>query len=218
MADRPILFSAPMVRALLAGTKTQTRRLVSFAGIENVMDFVKVATDKEGRPVYEMKGSVGQHIAIPAGKHLQDYNWSPRIGVSDRLWVRESIDKMSEKGDTKIGYMADWPGDGRGLGWRPSIHMPRWASRLTLTVTDIRVERLLDISEHDARAEGVEPAPDHPGWWKSQTEGEHCPTARDAYGDLWNVINGEGAWQVNPWVLAYTFTVHRGNIDQIGGA
>lgn len=113
-------------------------------------------------------------------------------------------------------YAADPQWSGCDMKWSPSIHMPRWASRLTLLVTDARIERLQDISEADAIAEGVEPSPTNPGWWLSQEKGSLCPTARDAYGDLWNAINGDGAWQANPLVIAYTFTVHRQNIDQIG--
>jgi hypothetical protein len=249
MADRPILFSAPMVRALLAGTKTQTRRLIDFKGIDEVMDFVKVATDPQGRPVYEMKGSVGQHIAIPAGKHLQDYNWSPRIGVGDLLWVRENA-AVRQTGwhhtdgpSHTVSYRADEDEYGRWLGlpscgngprkgkapsvfpsrshnqngslrWQPSIHMPRWASRLTLTVTDVRIERLQDISEADAIAEGAKQ-------YSSSTKLSRAfnpdwkGVYREGYAELWNSINGPGDWEANPWVVAYTFAVQHGNIDQI---
>ena len=229
MADRPILFSAPMVRALLAGAKTQTRRLIDFKGIDEVMDFVKVATDTLGRPVYEMKGSVGQHIAIPAGKHLQDHNWSPRIGVGDRLYVREhwrttyGLDWAAEElgrplkprefdpKTTAIEYLADGDRELAGKD-RRAMHMPRWASRLTLTVTDVRVERLQDISETDAAAEGW-PAPED----RAKTG---IAEIKDAYpigwyAWLWDSINGQGAWNANPFVVAYSFSVQQGNIDQI---
>tara|TARA_R110002020_G_scaffold471284_1_gene698258 strand:+ start:42903 stop:43517 length:615 start_codon:yes stop_codon:yes gene_type:complete len=203
---------------------------MKFKGVDEVMNFIKVATDRNGRPVYEMKGRVGQHIAIPAGKHLQDYNWSPRIGVGDRLWVRETWQALSfgdyqptKSSQSEVRFAAtdpcaDLDQEARGYPWRPSIFMPRWASRITLTVTDVRVERLTSIGEEDARAEGIEPSHAMPSWWRSQTEGKSCPTAWDAYGDLWNAINGEGSWQADPWVIAYTFTVERSNIDQIGGA
>ena len=92
--------------------------------------------------------------------------------------------------------------------WRPSIHMPRSASRLTLTVTEVRVQRLQDISEEDARAEGIEgeflPWPQ--GYW----------TYRPYFAELWNSLHGPDAWDANPWVVALSFTVQHGNIDQIG--
>lgn len=117
--------------------------------------------------------------------------------------------------------------------WRPSTHMPRWASRLTLTVTDVRVQRLQDISDADAIAEGVTRctwAEDMAGDGRTEwhvpecTPGEYpgCtnshPTPRGPFMELWDQINGTGAWQANPWVCATTFEVHRCNIDQMPGA
>ena len=132
----------------------------------------------------------------------------------DRLWVRESIDRMSEQGDAEIGYMADWPGDDpRGLGWRPSIHMPRWASRITLIVTEVRVQRLQAISRGDAMAEGCP--------FSNMADG---PDPRDWYRDLWNDLNAKRGygWDTNPWVVAVSFQVRAGNIDRLpagdGGA
>lgn len=233
MADRPILFSAPMVRALTAGTKVQTRRLIDFKGIDEVMDFVKVATDPQGRPVYEMKGRVGQHIAIPAGKHLQDYNWSPRIGIGDRLYVREEFSGPFDF-KPKVNPPTTWPvgcdiwywadGNPEYGDWnkpKRAMHMPRWMSRLTLTVNDVRIERLQDISETDAMAEGIERANDHPvfklfrDYCALPKSGTGAIPAVDSYRSLWDSINGTGAWAANPWVVAYTFSVQHGNIDQI---
>ena len=128
MSDHPIIFSGPMVRSLLDGRKTQTRRVLK-----------------------------------PQPQGEQPKNWTRandkavRYAPGDRLYVREAINKVSTPGD--VVYRADFEAggnDGAGLGWRPSIHMPRWASRLTLTVTDVRVQRLQDISEEDARAEGCD--------------------------------------------------------------
>lgn len=216
MADRPILFSPPMVRAQLAGTKTQTRRRIDFPGVENVVEFVPVGHNrKTGVPQFEMKDANGRHVARPVGKHFIAYHWAPRFAVGDRLWVREAIDKVSEPGD--VCYRADFTGDSRGLGWRPSIHMPRWASRLTLTVTEVRVQRLQDISDADARAEGAyigkrsgRVADSH---FAMAVAGEYFHTARGWYADLWDRINGPGAWAANPWVVALTFTVAQRNID-----
>lgn len=234
MADRPILFSAPMIRALLASMKTQTRRVLAFDGVEYVMDFVKVGTDSQGRSVYEMKDEAGLSISRPSGKGLVDYHFSPRIGVSDRLWVKEThaivprtAYRMSEgvqqtlrPGDDHDAavYAAGWERSRPGR-WRPSIHMPRWASRLTLTVADVRVQRLQSISEEDAVAEGCFKGKASGRVFETQATmhlgGPQWANARDWYADLWDHINGADAWDANPWVVAYTFTVHHGNIDQI---
>jgi hypothetical protein len=150
--------------------------------------------------------------------------------IRDRLWVREAF-------CPRLGYPAPiakphYRADGdrpewRGL-WKPSIHMPRWASRLTLTVTDVRVQRLQEITEADAVAEGGigenGEAPCGEGyrdayWFNhGQDHGESFDTPRDSFRDLWNGLHGPAAWDANPWVVALTFTVQRGNIDQIGAA
>ncbi len=112
---------------------------------------------------------------------------------------------MPEGKENKFGhitYRADH-GPDHAFKWTPSIFMPRWASRLTLTVTDVRVQRLQDISEEDAWAEGITAY----GTTRYEREG------RDLYALLWNSINGAGAWNNNPWVVALSFTVRKGNID-----
>jgi hypothetical protein len=204
-----------MVRALLAGTKTQTRRL--FKGIEQM----------ENGSFHIFGGMVGvSEEDVP--KHAPDY---VRIQVDDRLWVREAwrcngwatdvatIFYAASEGDGYTAMCEQYPvADKRPLrvkaGWRPSIHMPRWASRITLDVTDVRVQRLQDISEDDAAAEGW-PAPEE----RAKTG---VAEIRDAYpigwyAALWNSINQKPfhQWSANPWVVAYTFTVQRGNIDQL---
>lgn len=249
MADRPILFSAPMVRALLDGRKFQTRRVIKFAGIGNVLEFEKVAKDPQGRPVYEMRDRMGKHYARPAAPGLVDYHYSTPIGFGDRLWVRETYlpDPPSDDpswGDNVCSYV-EWSGCGSRVSdvprplrdsafciyradpmwddcpmvWRPSIHMPRWASHVTLTVTDVRVERLQDISEADAVAEGCFKGKASGRVFANETSmhlgGDEWANARDWYADLWDQINGPGAWDANPWVAAYTFSVQRQNIDRI---
>jgi hypothetical protein len=213
-----------MVRALLAGTKTQTRRVLAFAGVEYVMDFVKVGTDPHGRPVYEMKDEAGLSISRPSGKDLVDYHFSPRIGVGDRLWVRETWQGLSfgdylptKSSQCEVRYAAtdpcaDLDAEARGYPWRPSIFMPCWASRLTLTVTDVRVERLHDITLRDAFAEGCQIRQiDLFG-----AEGEMRDNiGRAYYRRVWEDINGTGSWNANPWVVAYSFSVEHQNIDLI---
>ncbi len=184
MTDRPIIFSAPMVRALLDGRKTQMRRLAWRPS-------PAVATPPRGTMASRSDGSTVWQRAKPG----------------DRLWVREawcSAD-ADDSGPYAAAYMADHPGDPRGLGWRPSIHMPRWASRITLTVTAVRRQRLQDITRGDARAEGVPRL--HP------IADDDPSTPIDAFGDLWDALHGEGAWAANPEVVALTFTVERRNID-----
>jgi len=232
MADRPILFSAPMVRALLAGTKTQTRRAMN------------PQPELQGNGLYHVHNRTGGVVNVAeadVGAYAVDYL---RIALGDRLYVRESCCgfERPEDGLDGIKYAADdafigidntpaaamkWldvftyrAGEGLPV---PSIHMPRWASRITLAVTDVRVERLQDITEADALAEGIVPVEHRPGGTVRYSGvgakfGLSQHTARLAYAHLWDSINGEDAWAENPWVAAYTFTVQMGNIDQLEAA
>lgn len=184
MKERPILFSGPMVRAILAGTKTQTRRVV-----------------KE------------RHIDAAPPVHFFQYlrENCPYGQPGDRLWVREAIrlvpDQEPDDGTGRVlsVYTADgeltvadaWP-------WRrsylPPMHCPRGLSRITLEITDVRVERLQDIIAKDAIAEGVNVHPDHHG--KPSTS-IYSPV--QAFRDLWEQINGPGSWDANSWVWALEF-------------
>lgn len=210
MKERPILFSAPMVRALLAGTKWQTRRVVK--GLTDKMWIEETAAGGfavcyDGDPccgtgVWE----VAEHshpIACPYGQ------------PGDRLWVRETW-APNEGSAGGYLYRADHAGASalerhdlkagvcthRVNKWRPSIHMPRAASRLLLEVTDVRVERLNDISADDAAAEGW-PGPD-----ANNSIVSAYPIAW--YSNLWEQINGKGSWNTNPWVWAVSFRVIKG--------
>ena len=201
MTDRPILFSAPMVRALLAGTKMQTRRVLKPLPRRTIFFDPKTA-----------------------GK---DQFQGPRIQPGDRLWVRETgnwrgpMKNQIGAGSISFTFYAADSARGRSEFFddknKPGIFMPRWASRLTLYVTDVRVERLNSISEADARAEGVVQRPD--GWFTvidAQRGLTGAAThAVDAYAMLWDSINGLGSWAQNPWVAAYTFAVRAGNIDSL---
>jgi hypothetical protein len=181
MKDHPIIFSAPMVLALLAGRKTQTRRLAWRTRIER----------EEGR----ISG-----LQIPSA-------WQ-RVKPGDRLWVREA----HKRSDTRADYKADWHAtDLHRFTWQPSIHMPRWASRLTLTVTEVRVQRLQEISEADAMAEGA-PCCTTDGegaFFEDAKRGTHVC----GFAGLWNSLHGPDAWAANPEVVALTFTVEQRNID-----
>lgn len=199
MTVKPIIFSAPMVRAILARTKTQTRRVLKPQ--PNVMN--------GGAPLYDGRGS----YSIEGGWKRIPY------APGDLLWVREKIERANGEA---VGY----PADGTWLpntpwSWAraslPSIHMPRWASRLTLEVTGVKVERLQEISEEDAIAEGVQPLNGKfvgcfsvPGTGAlSGSSGSEC------YLRFWNVLHGRGPSDTNPWVVAITFTVHKINIDEL---
>ena len=203
MKERGILFNAEMVRAILAGRKTQTRRIAKevteWHTQENPLDSCVV---KDGVAYCDVQVSESDVIAFefpcPFGK------------VGDRLYVRETWADLRGMGfDDQVAYREKSLKDyGRGLEedgdsercrldfgvkWKPSIHMPRWASRITLEITGVRVERLNDISEEDAEAEGVTPC-DDPRWNPTQ-----------ALELLWESINGPGSWSVNPWVWAVDF-------------
>lgn len=233
MTDRPILFSAPMVQAILAGRKTQTRRVLKPQprGLPYLEDNDDAAPPHwrdgwtEGR---EPCGGATREVSMPLA--------GLRFAVGDRLWVREtwahyqtvnhirrshggSFDEVS---DGLAGYRADGHDtieDFRqhvrlmsgcdleavvikGDCWRPSIFMPRWASRITLDVTDVRVQRLQDISEEDAKAEGA--LLPWTGW--SWDKADDTRTGRSEFEALWNSINGDGAWEANPWIVALTFS------------
>jgi hypothetical protein len=193
MKERPILFSAPMVRALLDGSKTQTRRVVkpqpSILAGELLCWKDNALTDDQ------------MAALCPYGK------------PGDRLWVRESwhqrgkfvfalpdSDKRSWLGTREIAYSADAKRPGHDWRSRPSIHMPRWASRITLEITGVRVERLRDISPEDCWAEGIQEMRD-----AGDENGELRGSVKQDYQALWESINGPGSWDANPWVWVVEF-------------
>ena len=168
-----------MVRAILAGTKSQTRRIVK---------------------------------PQPTGSVLLRCPYM-RTG---RLWVRETWQSMTDpkivQNIEDVQYRADE--DDPGVTWRPSIFMPRWASRLTLEITGVRLEQLQEISATDALAEGLRYGTQllagaggaRFGGWNAPNEPDTMyADSGDAYGSLWNSINGRGAWDLNPWVWVIEF-------------
>lgn len=211
--ERPILFSGPMVRALLDGRKTQTRRVVKPQPSDYTPETVapqrlQGQPPKHPRPYFDAYNG-GPHWCWWDEYDRQGADWikCPYGVPGDQLWVRETWCEA----DTPSGYdyAARFTQDTRGWGWRPSIHMPRKASRLTLTITDVRVERLQDISEADAIAEGVQRVGGGALRWEnwSGVEGQSGASPKAAFALLWNHINGKGAWDANPWVWALTFQV-----------
>lgn len=225
MTDRPILFSGPMVQALLDGRKTQTRRVLR--GVGTCDQVVKDHGRGGGWHVTDSRGGWMSPVKVPHA-------------IGGRLWVRETFACVNDYGQEAILYRANdevvdvsdeiveaninkfmasaWVEDQRsGVegAWSPSIHMPRWASRLTLTVTDVRVQRVQEIGEGDAKAEGItDDWPDGPDATDDQR-----PYAQ-TFSYLWDTIHTEPGetWGDNPWVCATTFTVHRCNIDEMEDA
>ena len=221
MKARPIIFSAPMVRALLDGRKTQTRRIIRPAPPAGAIlqGHVVGSSDKSriGKVMW-MNGAVSHVARLPYGK------------IGDLLWVRESLKIFNtihrETGEYGLAaYYAAGGGDMQTWVWNgrtdasgiPSIHMPRSASRLTLKITDIRVERLQDISEEDAIAEGVEKAffQGFKIYHKWALPNESYPSAKDSFQSLWESIHGKESWQENPWVWVISFEVIHANVDKI---
>jgi len=234
MGDKPIIFSAPMVRALMDWRKTQTRRVLK----------PQPKVLKNGiwyRPYPVLRPLQWEYLH---GDRIAGFA-DTRYAHGDRLWVREAH-YMTYTGDYEIAVYAEDANAVREhfdlinsiaaqhnladtwkaphLRLRSPIHMPRWASRLTLTVTDVRVQRLQEISEADAWAEGCRrgDATDNGGYFPADEtdpsgigwRGWDC--ACDWYADLWNSLHGAGAWEANPWVAAYSFAVQHGNIDTQG--
>lgn len=192
MKEHPILFSAPMVRALLNCTKSQTRRVVK----QQRHPFGQMLTPDE--VAAEVLGGTCS-MRCPYGQ------------PGDRLWVREAFDPIYGQSPPdriiEVDYRASWEPHGKhwrikdalgGRRWKPSIHMPRALSRILLEITGVRVERLQDISEADAMAEGV--SPDMGLCWQSGDD-----TPRGMYGELWESINGPGSWAANPFVWVVEF-------------
>lgn len=262
--DIPILFTGMMVRALIEGRKTQTRRLIKRARVFGTPetpaftlagdDLVRAFQGASRWRRLDGDGWFWEADAFDWQAPATRTGWMAHIGYApgDRLWVREAwrvsathdetaprdlmpriCTTLYEAGGSMGGiskppkdrprpaaeYVPDpEPARGQMPEWagrlRASMHMPRWASRLTLVVTDVRVERLQSICEADAEAEGVER--DSDGWRDYEMPATQCcAAAAPSYRTLWNVINGPSAWDKNPWVAVTRFEVHRANIDTI---
>jgi hypothetical protein len=204
VADRPILFSAPMVRALLAGTKTQTRRVLKAVPPPGAQRVIRPFRDERLQ-----WAATDPHDMEQGQLVLGDAPRCPYGAPGDRLWVRETwayhlhAQASSREADGPFVFAADGkPALHVRLceHWRPSIHMPRTASRITLEVTGVRVERLQSISVRDAIAEGATPLPPDP------VCAQVCPEDYVAgYRSLWESINGTGSWDANPWVWVVEF-------------
>lgn len=223
MKERGMIFNAEMVRAILDGRKTQTRRIMKKQP--------EPSKAREGDfyfPCDKMQSMVHVSDFIPGNSMIPDAHeffskCCPFGEVGDRIWVRETwarynIDQNSHDMAYRASMPDDWPKEGR---WRPSIHMPRWASRITLEITGVRVERLSVISHEDAGREGI-----HTEVWDQtvvarnyaaddeffQFWSESMPhyvemneLFRASFHSLWQSIYGEESWQANPWVWVIEF-------------
>ena len=199
MTERPIPFSAEMVLAILAGRKRQTRRVMKVQpypdSIVTVEHFHQTVIDRHGdmQPGPEIFGA-----------HWDDGEYgcrSPYGAPGDLLWVRETWAGHA----SGVDYAADFAAVSRPQAgpWRSSIHMPRWASRITLQVESVRVERLQDITQKDAIAEGAPES--HSDIDRISRHFGYQDFSRSWFAQTWEDINGPGAWEANPWVWAISF-------------
>ena len=198
--ERPILFSAPMVRAILEGRKSVTRRPVKGAGLNWLEDFTP------------------DYVADPAN------SLCPYGKPGDRLWVRETfidlrgtgvehrpapdgpLQRYAYAADCRPGSHSDEARKDFGLKYKPSIHMPRAACRILLEISDVRVERLQDITEEQAKTEGVRLYTDHAelgDWWHVEGIETYSADPRKSFELLWSSVGGD--WNANPWVWVVEF-------------
>ena len=241
MTDRPILFNGPMVNAILGGQKTQTRRVLKpqpKVYLPNSID-TTAPMQNDDMEWGQLETTWTRPTFTDSRGEPEDEIWHPikTYQVGDRLYVREAwrCDRCydfrppRDIRQTAIFHEADgqWCFNNYGSQhgyvsgkFRQGMHMPRWASRLTLVVTDVRVQRLQEISGSDCFAEGIKrPAcltdPNVPMLGSTVTLHQN---AKNSFRELWNSINdarGFG-WDANPWVVAVTFETHKCNIDQMG--
>lgn len=201
MKERPILFSGPMVRAILDGRKTQTRRVVKPQPRQTPITNGSAVGSYDVWPNNDSCLEWDDVVADTA--YYVQAGFCPYGQPGDRLWVREAFATVESEApaagmEPSIGtvYRAsyDEQRDGQylpGLTWRPSIFMPRWASRITLEVAGVRVERVQDITPEDAKSEGI----------------EHLYAPRNAFANLWDAINAKRGypWESNPWIWVVEF-------------
>nr|WP_205914724.1 hypothetical protein [Enterobacter hormaechei] len=214
--ERGMIFNGEMVRAILDGRKTQTRRIIKdcTVGRDPISKFIQIGKKFIGCYPEDVPELIRE--CCPYGV------------PGDRIWVRETFqgplfdfeqmeayqeDSSKFKKPEFCVYKADGKpapeffdaDDNLHCGWRPSIHMPRWASRITLEITGVRVEQLKSISEEEARSEGV--ARLREGFWKHYQPGwtQHQLSARGSFATLWDSIYGSGEWDRNPWVWVVEF-------------
>lgn len=218
MTERGMIFNAEMVRAILDGRKTQTRRVMKVQPESNQLGLLLI-TDSTKR------SDIGKYHwaeSNATGNHVRSKLFSCPFGAAgDRIWVRETfcpVDDTQYGGEKWVDYRATpryeashpagWdsaPNDAEALKWRPSIHMPRWASRILLEITDVRVERLNSIHDVDAMREGIQNLTtcSHADFGIPGVVNTQHPVR--AFQLLWESIYGADSWRANPWVWVIEF-------------
>jgi hypothetical protein len=203
MKERPIIFNSEMVRALLDGRKTMTRRVIVVDRVFSVLrPFYDGCFDDRGNFHYRVRQNMDGIIGLCSPGIAEQ--WCPYGQPGDRLWVREAFKEISHRpygspcDEIRTFYRADYPPGTIGP-WKPGIHMFRKCSRILLEITNVRVERVQDVTESDAIAEGCEERE-----WAGAVI-----SPSDAYRYLWNDINEKRGfgWDVNPWVWVVQFRV-----------
>ncbi|WP_439634998.1 hypothetical protein [Oceanicaulis sp.] len=241
MTVRPILFSGPMVRALLEGRKTQTRRVLKpqppsyLHHGKDIMDWPLSGIWQEDE--YQFGSSIWTLSVQSDVNDAAESDIDVRFAPGDLLWVKETwrVDarfdrykprELPRTAHPNLDFLATTEPDSFGIAGktRPSIFMLRWASRLTLRVTEVRVQRLQEISTKDIRAEGAI-TEDWDEWREDaltvgMPSGSHVENERDVFENLWDSLNakrdgGAFSWASNPWVVAVSFEVIRANVDQV---
>ncbi len=214
ITERGMIFNGEMVRAILDGRKTQTRRLLNKATGPSLS--VDIAEDPPG--VAELSWLYGDGPGYEVHERIKLVS-CPYGKPGDRIWVRETWAEAGARAPELQLYRANYPEHvpshyenlppAEEIRWTPSIHMPRWASRILLEITDVRVERLNGISEAEAEAEGID--------MEALADSQDCydciadhnmtgrPTAKGAFKYLWESIYGVDSWQANPWVWVIEF-------------
>lgn len=213
MRERGMIFNAEMVRALLDGRKTQTRRIMKVQPDSPEFGLLRITDSTKRSDIGKYHWAESNACGINVRSKLFA---CPFGAVGDRLWVREAFRVHSKATDVAtLAYRASerqsWTQQTRRIpisecnkpvspeAWTPSLHMLRWASRITLKITSVRVERLNSMTEEDARAEGCMGGHDSiPGYMYSATPHEH-------FHHLWASIYGEDSWLANPWVWVVEF-------------
>ena len=233
MKERPILFNGEMVNAVLEDRKTHTRRIIK----DVPMDIIHIDRSIMDWPLSGVwKDEEKKKFFLDIQTDVDDYSTEelkPRLGkAGDQLWVRENFNiyyhstgdllprgkgiPKTQPPESHVVYAADWD-DPEPNPWPmyPSIHMPRWASRIDLLIKNVRVERIQSISEKDAKSEGISSVNFYPdegfplctGYMVGSDDGKTVlrTTAKEAFRSLWISINGQESWNANPWVWAYEF-------------
>lgn len=230
MNEKPILFNSEMVNAILSGRKTQTRRIMGNQPAGQDLETVHVRHNDDFN--FQWYGNLGEssYFPCPLGKPGDQLwvretfallgnedgvcvDWQDNMVKGDeqaaaRIYKASCEQKHGDYGLYSIPDSAYWKPDTTNMKyegtWRPSIHMPRWASRINLLITGVRVERLQDISQEDAQAEGMELTGWRPTYSDPDSGGEY-ETPYDNFAELWTSIYGEESWQATPWVWVINF-------------